>query len=196
MFKTYENKLSNQNFAKEINFGKDFPYSEMLVIPRGFNSEYLKFMEQYDNVINYYNDYIPDTKRFKDEVIDKIETLKYVNVGKVKTDDWECNSHLFIINNHVFEYKTGMGINCQANKSDIYNYYKLIIECLHSIIQTSNITLNYSQDDFLLEFGYEDSVELYKKGILDYAEIKENAKKVIDIFGRDTVMNIYDIIQL
>lgn len=196
MYKTqeYTNTLQNVTLIQfpncRLKNGKDVKilYSRSI-----FDNE--NVYSTFQSVLKHYSEYIQNMEAMI-SIWNKMETVQYINLGMRKEDEWKYNEHLFIINGHKFEYKTGVGINCKENKGNLYNYYKLIFNAMYCILQEANIAINYSEEDFLQEFGYEENVKSYKKGKKVYADMKANAEKTIEVFGRDAVYNLYDIIQL
>lgn len=154
--------------------------------------EYKKFMK----VIDYYKDCINDDTKLWDNVISKIRSYSYINAGTGKEEDWTYNIHTIIVNGIRFEYKTGLGINCQSYELAGANREKIIFDCLITVIDESSMINNYDEDEFINEFGYTGSSEEFKKGIYIYQQIKENKRKIRNIFDAETINNITDIIEL
>lgn len=193
--KTYVNKLSNFSMRK-YNTYLDVNEVQTLCFDGISNEELTKQQEMFNAVLEYYSDYITDKEKFCFEIWNKIESLEYINGGCIPDTECVYNKHYFIINGECFEYKTGCGINCQENKSEMYNRYKLIIDAIYCFISESANCLNYSEDDFLDEFGYTGSASEFKEGIGIFQKMKQDAKKIINIFGKDNVINIYNIMEL
>lgn len=161
-----------------------------------YNGNPDKEKEAFDSVLENYSEYINNKEKVI-EIFQKIKTLQYINGGYIPEKEWAHNFHILIINGEKFEYKTGTGIDCQANKkNNLYNYYKLFLDAIYCFLQDSWYALNYSEDDFIAELGYEENVKSYKKGIAAYQSCKDSAQKCIAIWGRDTINNLFDIIQL
>ena len=187
--KNYKNNLKSASF-KRMNV-VDY---ENFLYPTEVHQNCESVVKSFENVLDYYKEYIQDYKKVV-ELFTKIDSLQYTNAGQFTVDGWKHNKHIFVINEKIFEYSTGVGINC-TEKSGTYNYYKLILDAIYMFLSDAYYGLNYSEDDFISELGYEENVKSYKKGIKAYNACKEIAEKCISIWGKDTINNIYDIIQL
>lgn len=187
--KEYENKLKSTIFKKMyVMTEKDFLYPVEI-------QDCEKVVKSFNDVLENYSDYITDSEKVID-LFRKIETLQYINIGRFSENKWIYNEHRFIINGLSFEYRTGVGINCTESKSGSFNYYKLILNAVYCFLIDANYAMNYTEDDFLEELGYTESVEMFRKGQKAYNACKETFDKCVKIWGKDTVNNIYDIIQL
>lgn len=173
----YINTTNNRNALQNKTFD---PFS----IDNKFSPEAVKLK----NIFEDYAEYINDKKALHD-IFAKIKSFSYINSGYGVDNGWQFNRHGLIINGVFFEYRTGTGIKCN-------DYMKILFDAVFCLIDESNIAINYSEDDFLTEFGYCDTVKNYKKGIAAFATMKDNAEKILEIFGRETVENIYNIIEL
>lgn len=154
-----------------------------------------KVVKSFNDVLEHYSDYITDIEKVVD-LFRKIETLQYFNIGRFSENNWTYNEHRFVINGLSFEYRTGTGINCTESKSGSFNYYKLILDAIYCLLTESNYAMNYTEDDFLEELGYTESVETFRKGQKAYRECKETFEKCVKIWGKDTIKYIYDIMSL
>ena len=177
--KTYTNKLGNFTENNCQLWNEQAP-------------EYGRFKK----VLDYYEDYIHDYDKLWNDILLKIKSYSYINKGMGKEGDWEYNSHVIFINNERFEYKTGLGINCTNPALKGAWIDKIVFDAIISCIGEASLPLSYDEDEFLNEFGYTGSAEQFKKGIHVYQMIKENRKKIINIFGYDVVENIHEIIEL
>lgn len=186
--KEYTNELKNTYFERM----HVMDIKKMLYPVEMQNCEIV--IDSFKKVLSDYSDYIEDEEKVI-ELFSKIETLRYINVGMFTEDKWKFNKHIFVINGLNFEYKTGTGINTKSNKSNSYNYYKLILDAIYCFLQDASY--NYmSEDDFLEELGYTESIESFRKGQKAYRECKETYDKCNKIWGRNTIENLYDIINL
>lgn len=181
--KVYKNEFKDMNFA--------------YIKPENLDLE---------NVIKYYKEYIQDEDKVN-EIFSKIHNLRYVNAGFIDYEEWKHNKHIFIINGETFEYKTGTGIDCNAGmskngsksypvKKQKFDFTKLLFDAVYCFLQEAYDAETYHEDDFCEEFGYTESVKQYKKGIAVYQEMKINAEKSKRIFGKELIVNLFDIMQL
>lgn len=185
---TYQNTLANHTFRRYNTY-----YCKQLGLP---TSNPDNVQEAFEKVLADYAEYIHSPDKVK-EIFQRMETIQYINGGYIPEKEWAHNFHILIINGEKFEYKTGMGIDCQPNKKlGIYNYYKLFLDAVYCFLRDAWTAINYSEDDFISEFGYDTDVSTYKKGVVAYQLCRESAKKCVDIWGHDIVNNLYDIIQL
>lgn len=188
--------MDTTNKLKSISFEKSndvYGYKNFLYPVGTAIQSCEEVVTSFENVLDYYEEYIQNRDKVI-ELFSKINSLHYTNVGQFTVDNWEHNKHIFVINGQVFEYSTGVGINCTENKNNkMYNYYKLILNVIYTILSDAWYGLNYSEDDFISELGYEEN---YKKGIKAYSACRETAEKCIKIWGRETINNLYDIMHL
>ena len=152
-------------------------------------------VEGYNSFIEYFSQYILDMDKFE-EILSKIESIRYIYVGELCENNWKYNSHILIINGINFEYKTGTGINCKENKNNIYNYYKLFINVIWCILGDSADSQEYTEDDFLDMLGYTENVKSYKEGLKAYQACKEQYEKCSKIWSRKQILDIRNIIEL
>ena len=183
-----------ESFENIGNLKRDY----FLEISTGFNMDITKQIKAFNQVLEYYKPYILNTKELLD-IFDKIEKVQYINAGthKDEHDKWEYNKHLFIINNITFEYKTGVGINCNEKDKGYYNIYKLLFDAVYCLIDETNILQCYSNiDDFLEEMGYSENIKQIRKGEQIYRQIRENKEKLLKIFSNEDIDNIREYIEL
>jgi hypothetical protein len=177
-----------------------------------FDFDYFKVEDiSLEEIMDEYSEYITDKEKVV-EIFKQIKNLNYINAGYVFYEEWKHKKHIFIINGETFEYKTGVGIDCQKNSNSFrknngyvskefqkalnLDFTKLLFDAVYCFIQESNTALNYSENDFLEEFGYTESVKMYKEGIIAYNTMQINCKKALKIWDRDIIDNIFDIVQL
>lgn len=187
----YKNTLQDFKMCKEKTDA-----GSVLVPERKVNIDFERSQNDFNALLEYYDEYINDKDRFISEIWEKIESVTYVNGGLIPDPEWEHNKHIFVINGEFFEYKTGIGIDCQQNKSTRYNQYKLLLDCVYSVLTDSWYAINYTEDDFVEELGYTDSVKSYKTGIQVYADTWASYRRAKEIWNKQTIASIYDIMQL
>lgn len=138
-------------------------------------------------VLDRYAEYINDIDKVHD-IFKAIKTMSYTNGGRHVENLWNYNLHIFYINEQRFEYKTGVGIECKS-------IIKLLFDAVYCILQDAYFG-TWSEDDFIINLGYDCDVKTYKKGLKAYKDCMEITKKCRKIWGDYLIYNLYDIISL
>lgn len=178
----------NASFKNNLRYKSDMP------------GQYLRKEEGYKRFIQaveYYGDYVKDKDRILNDIVYCIHDYNYINGGCEKENGWKYNKHIVFINHERFEYKTGVGINCEDREFNGFAQEKLVIDCLVCVINDTKIVDDYiyDEDDFLTEFGYTSNIESVREGEKCFEQMKENRKKLLKIIGQKTIDEIYDIIE-
>ena len=183
-------KTQQGTYINELEYKKERPI-QWSTKEEGYRA-LLKVVEYYDQ-----KGYVNDKERLLNEVIYKIEEYEYINCGIRDNDGWKCNAHKVIINKlYEFEYKTGTGIDCQAQDSKGFAREKIVFDCILVFIDDANIISNMDMDEFIEEMGYDSCLEMVRKGERGYRDIKENTKKLCKFISYKTIADIREIIEL
>lgn len=111
----------------------------------------------------------------------RVDKLDYHKSELVTTDKWPHRNHTVTVNGIDFEFHTGIALD--------YSRAECIFNAIDSVLHECEDAENYTLEEFLEEFCYLDSGESALRGINAYRAIKENSRKVMQIWKQDEITN-------
>lgn len=170
--KAKKNKI-DQDYMR-LNFFEEKFYNKSGKLANEFCSSQLpKLLEEYADYIKS-----PDAVR---AIYARINKLDYHKGELVTTDKWPHRNHAVTVNGIDFEFHTGIALD--------YSRAECIFNAIDSVLHECEDAENYTLEEFLEEFCYLDSGESALRGINAYRAIKENSRKVMQIWKQDEITN-------
>lgn len=170
--KAKKNK-TDQDYMR-LNFFEENFYNKSGELANEFRSSQLpKLMDEYAGYIES-----PDVVR---AIYARVDKLDYHKGELVTTDKWPHRNHTVTVNGIDFEFHTGIALD--------YSRAECIFNAIDSVLHECEDAENYTLEEFLEEFCYLDSGESALRGINAYRAIKENSRKVLQIWKQDEITN-------
>lgn len=170
--KAKKNK-TDQDYMR-LNFFEENFYNKSGELANEFRSSQLpKLMDEYTGYIES-----PDVVR---AIYARVDKLDYHKGELVTTDKWPHRNHTVTVNGIDFEFHTGIALD--------YSRAECIFNAIDSVLHECEDAENYTLEEFLEEFCYLDSGESALRGINAYRAIKENSRKVLQIWKQDEITN-------
>lgn len=170
--KAKKNK-TDQDYMR-LNFFEEKFYNKSGKLANEFCSSQLpKLLEEYADYIKS-----PDAVR---AIYARINKLDYHKGELVTTDKWPHRNHTVTVNGIDFEFHTGIALD--------YSRAECIFNAIDSVLHECEDVENYTLEEFLEEFCYLDSGESALRGINAYRAIKENSRKVLQIWKQNEITN-------
>ena len=177
--KAKKNK-TDQDYMR-LNFFEEKFYNKSGKLANEFCSSQLpKLLEEYADYIKS-----PDAVR---AIYARINKLDYHKGELVTTDKWPHRNHTVTVNGIDFEFHTGIALD--------YSRAECIFNAIDSVLHECEDVENYTLEEFLEEFCYLDSGESALRGINAYRAIKENSRKVLQIWKQNEITNYCAIVNL
>lgn len=170
--KAKKNK-TDQDYMR-LNFFEENFYNKSGELANEFRSSQLpKLMDEYAGYIES-----PDVVR---AIYARVDKLDYHKGELVTTDKWPHRNHTVTVNGIDFEFHTGIALD--------YSRAECIFNAIDSVLHECENAENYTLEEFLEEFCYLDSGESALRGINAYRAIKENSRKVLQIWKQNEITN-------
>lgn len=170
--KAKKNK-TDQDYMR-LNFFEEKFYNKSGKLANEFRlSQLPKLMDEYADCIES-----PDAVL---AIYARVDKLDYHKGELVTTDKWPHRNHTVTVNGIDFEFHTGIALD--------YSRAECIFNAINSVLHECEDAENYTLEEFLEEFCYLDSGEPALRGINAYRAIKENSRKVLQIWKQDEITN-------
>lgn len=170
--KAKKNK-TDQDYMR-LNFFEEKFYNKSGKLANEFCSSQLpKLLEEYADYIKS-----PDAVR---AIYARVDKLDYHKGELVTTDKWPHRNHTVTVNGIDFEFHTGIALD--------YSRAECIFNAIDSVLHECEDAEYYTLEEFLEEFCYLDSGESALRGINAYRAIKENSRKVLQIWKQNEITN-------